>query len=497
MHIFDIVWNVAAGPAMLAAFAGVLWGIIGGALPGISASIAMALVVPFTFGMEPVTAIVLLASIYVGAEYGGSIPAILIRTPGTNSAAATTIDGYELHKLGRGGEALGVSLVCGTIGSLVGLILLIVLTEPLSRLALAFTPPAYFALGVLGISVIASLAEGSVVKGLIAGTIGIMISTVGSDPLSGVTRFTFGQPELLSGISVILVMMGVFAVSELLVQASLPPWDQTARSTRLKLPSLKTLRQLAPAQVIGCVIGTIEGITPGVGGSVAAFMSYNEARRWSREPEKFGKGSLEAVAAPETANNTVACTALVPLLSLGIPGSNSTAVLLGALLIQGIHPGPMLFTSNPDFVYQLFAGLFLAIVAMFIIGLTVLTPCIWLVNRPKPFLMAAIFALIMSGAYALNYSSFDLGIVLAAGVLGFLLRMLRFPFLPLVLGLVLGFMIESNLRRSLMLSNGDYLIFLRDPISLVLLALAALIIVSTGIWPLLSTLRARRQELRG
>ena len=214
-------------PAIFAAMGGVAWGIIGGALPGISPSITMALLLPFTYTMEPITAIVLLASTYVGAEYGGSIPAILIRTPGTNAAAATAIDGYEMHKQGRGGEALGLSLVAGVIGGLIGLIFLVLFTEPLARVALIFTPPAYFALGILGLSVIASLTDGSLVKGLIGGVLGLMIATVGTDPVSGVSRFTFGQPELLGGIEFILVMVGVFAVSELLIQAGTPEWDKT------------------------------------------------------------------------------------------------------------------------------------------------------------------------------------------------------------------------------------------------------------------------------
>lgn len=482
MEGFGYAWQaLTTTPAVFAAMGGVVWGILGGALPGISPSITMALLLPFTYSLEPMTAIVLLAATYVGAEYGGSIPAILIRTPGTNAAAATAIDGYEMHRMGRGGEALGISLICGVIGGLIGLIFLVALTEPLAKVALLFTPPAYFALGILGISVIASLSEGSLIKGLMAGVIGLMIATVGTDPISGVSRFTYGSPELLSGIPFILVMVGVFAVSELLVQASEPDWAKTGNmQTRMKLPSLKMHKRLLKPNLIGSGIGIFEGCMPGAGGTIASFMSYNEARRWSKHPEEFGKGSPEAVAAPEASNNTVACTALVPTLSFGIPGSNSTAVLLGGLLIHGLQPGPLLFEKHPDVIYGLFGGLFIANISMLIIGMLILTPTIWLVNRPKPYLMAAIYALIFSGVYTIDHSLFDLVVVLIAGAAGYLMRQFGFPFLPLVLGLVLGYLIEANYRRSLLLTGGDHIVFLQDPVSLGLLITALVFVVGSA-----------------
>ncbi|KLK94710.1 hypothetical protein AA309_01695 [Microvirga vignae] len=471
---------VTSMPVLAAAVGGVLWGILGGALPGISPSIAMALLLPFTYNLPPLVAVVLLAAVYVGAEYGGSIPAILIRTPGTNSAAATVIDGYEMQRQGRGGEALGLSLVGGTIGGLFGLILLSTLTEPLASLALVFTPPAYFALGILGISIIGSLSEGALLKGLIAGVLGMMIATVGTDPISGVSRFTFGNPNLLEGIHFILIMLGIFAVAELMTQAGEERWTEGSRpdttNARLKLPSLATLWRLRKAQGIGCVLGAVEGAIPGGGGSVAAFLSYNEARRWSKEPEKFGKGSEEGVIAPETANNVVSATAIVPTLSFGIPGSNSTAILLGGFLVHGLQPGPLLFTTNPDIVYGLFGGLFTANIMMFLLGIVILGPCIWLVQRPKPYLMAAIFGLVVSGVYSIDHSLFDLSIVLVAGIVGYVMRVLGFPHLPLILGLVLGYMIESNYRRALLITNGDHIVFLQDRVSLGLLICAALII---------------------
>jgi putative tricarboxylic transport membrane protein len=474
--------SLTGGWTLPAALAGVTWGILGGALPGLSPSVAMALLLPLTYGMDPTAALTMLAAVYVGAEYGGSIPAILIRTPGTNAAAATTVDGYELARQGRAGEALGISLMAGFVGGMFGLILLALATEPMAAVALAFTPPAYCALGVLGLSVIASLSGKSLLKGLISGVLGLMIATIGTDPVSGVSRFTAGSPELLSGVRPILVMVGLFAVTEMLTQISAPPWDKASRrDTRLKLPKLSMWRRLWKSQVIGCVIGTFEGLTPGGGGSIASFISYNEARRWSSKPEEFGKGSVEGVAAPECANNVVTATALIPMLSLGIPGSNSAAVLLGGFLIHGLIPGPMLFQKAPEVVYGLYGGLFAANILMVLVGMVILTPCIWLVNRPKPYLIAFILAIVVSGVYATDTSITDLWIVLGMGVVGYAMRWFGMPVLPLVLGAVLGFMVESNYRRSLVLARGDHSIFIQDPVALGLL-LAALALTAYSVW---------------
>ncbi len=440
----------------------------------------MALLLPFTYALDPISAIVLLASTYVGAEYGGSIPAVLIRTPGTNAAAATVIDGYEMNRQGKAGLALGISLYSGVIGSLFGLAMLVLLSEPLSRVALSFRPPSYFALGVLGLSVIATLSGGSLVKGLIAGTLGLMVATVGTDPVTGGNRFTFGTADLLGGIEPVMIMVGLFAVSELLVQASRrEPEIRVESKARIEFPGWRLARRLLPSQMIGNVIGTFEGIMPGAGGTVASFLAYNEARRWSRHKEEFGKGSPEGIAAPETANNTVTGTAIIPLLAFGIPGSNSTAILLGGFLIHGIAVGPMVFVRSPEVVYGLYGGLFVASLAQLLIGVLMMAPCIWLVNRPRAYLNAFIYGLIFSGVYSIHQSLFDLAIVLLAGVVGFAMRMLKIPFLPTVLGLVLGYLVESNYRRSLVISGGDHMIFLTDPISLGLLIAAALFLAGS------------------
>jgi putative tricarboxylic transport membrane protein len=455
-----------------AACAGVAWGILGGALPGISPSITMALLLPLTYTLDPTVAIVMLASTYVGAEYGGSIPAILIRTPGTNAAAATVTDGYAMKLQGRAGEALGISLYSGFVGGLFGLAVLVLLAERLSTIALAFTPQAYFALGVLGLSVIASLSRESLVKGLMAGVLGLMISTVGTDPVTGLTRFTFDSPDLLSGIAPILVMVGLFAVGELLAQTGEPGWAAVSERARIRFPGPAMWKRIALPQLIGSIIGTFEGCMPGGGGAISSFLAYNEARRWSRRKEEFGHGSPEGIAAPEAANNTVACAALIPLLSLGIPSSNSAAVLLGGFLMHGLLPGPMLFVSNTDVVNGLFRGLLAANLAMVALGYLIMGPCIWLVSRPKPYLMAFIYALVVSGVYAIETSEFQVGLALGFGVVGYAMRYFGVPLLPMVLGVVLGFMVESNYRRALVLSGGDHMTFMQDRIAAVLLILA-------------------------
>jgi putative tricarboxylic transport membrane protein len=284
---------------------------------------------------------------------------------------------------------------------------------------------------------------------------------------------------LLSGIPPLLVMVGLFAVTELLAQANEPGWEDAGERPRIVLPSPKIWKRIALPQLIGSVVGTFEGLVPGGGGAVSAFISYNEARRWSRHPEEFGKGSPEGVAAPEAANNTVACTALIPMLGLGIPGSNSAAVLLGGFLMHGLVPGPMLFVKDPQVATGLYAGLFAANIAMLVVGYLIMTPCMWLVSRPKPYLMAFIYALVVSGIFAVEGSVFHVFLVLAFGVVGYLLRAAGVPVLPMVLGVVLGFMVESNYRRSLVLSDGDHMTFVNDRLALGLLIAAAVVMAGS------------------
>lgn len=467
---------------------GVTWGIFGGAMPGISPPIAMALLLPFTYTMDPASALILLTATYIAAEYGGSIPAILIRTPGTSAAAATLIEGYEMQRRGKGGEALGIALVASVIGAVFGLLLVIFLTEPLSRVALTFRPPAYFALGILGLSVIASLSEKSLLKGIIAALIGLMIATIGTDPVSGVVRFAFGYPELLSGVPFVLVMVGLFAVSELFEQLSIPVWEKiSATRTKLKLPTWAIQKGLFRANMIGVGIGSFCGLMPGAGGTVSSFLAYNESKRFARDKASFGNGAPEGVAAPESANNCDASVSMIPLLSFGIPASTSAAVLLGGFLIHGLAPGPALFGRNPDLLYSLFTGMLMACIALPFIAFATLKLCVLLVNQPKPYLISFILVLVFSGSYSINNSIFDMSIVLGAGVLGFGMRYFGVPVLPTVLGLVLGYLIEANYRRSLVISRGDHAIFFTDPIAAAFLTIAAVFMV-------LSIVQAVRQH---
>ena len=459
--------------SLLAMLAGVAWGIIGGALPGISGSIAMALLLPFTFGMPASAALMMLAGVYIGAMYGSSIPSILIRTPGSAGSAITVIDGYELQKQGKGAKALGVSLVTGFVGGVASVLILVFLALPLSRLALVFGPAEYFSLGFFGLCLIASFAGKEQLKGLVSGLLGLMLATIGTDPFSGTPRFTFGTVDLLGGVEAIIGIMGLFAVSEILYQVTeTREWAKFRGKAATDLPTLAELKRLTPAMVIGIGMGTIEGLLPGGGGSVASFIAYNGAKRWSKHPEEFGKGSLEGVAAPETANNVVTGTALIPLLTFGIPGSNGAAVMLGAMMLHGLLPGPMLFTRNADVVYSLFVGLLVANVFMLVLGYLILRPCLYLVNVPRPLLLTAILALVLVGAYAVTSDIFNVWLVLATGLLGYLMRRYNFNILAAVLGLVLGFMVEVNFRRAFLISGGSLSIFWERWVSLLLLTLA-------------------------
>lgn len=488
---FALGFGIALEPvSLLMMLLGVAWGILGGAMPGISGSIAMALLLPLTFGMNPAVALMMLAGVYVGAMYGGSITAILISTPGTPGAAATVIDGYELHKRGESGKALGVSLITGTIGGIISVFILVGLAVPLSKVALAFGPPEYFGLGIFGLALISSFVGRDLVKGAVSAVLGLILATAGTDPFSGTPRFTFGTIDLLGGVQLVAGMIGLFAVSEIFTRiAEGADWERVRGKYTTTLPSLLELWRLRIATGIGIVMGTIEGLLPGGGGAIAAFISYNEARRWSKTPEEFGHGSLEGIAAPETANNVVTGTAMIPLLTFGIPGSNSAAIMLAAMMLHGIQPGPALFERTPQIVYGLFAGLLIANVMMLVLGYLALRPSIALVNVRPPFLYAGILGLVLVGAYSINNSMFEVWVVLVTGLVGFGMRRFGFNILAMVLGLVLGFMVEVNLRRSLLIALGNPWVFFTRPISAALLVFAAI----TLVWPIIRQLRDDRR----
>jgi putative tricarboxylic transport membrane protein len=474
---FGLGLSIALRPESLIAMTiGVCWGILGGALPGISGSIAMALLLPLTFGLDTSVALMMLAGVWVGSGYGGSIPAILIKTPGTASAAATIFDGYELHLQGKTGKALGISLVTGTIGGLFSVVVLVALLIPLSKVTLAFGPPEYFAVALFGLVIISSLSERNMLKGLIAGFLGLGIAVVGLDPLSGVQRFTFERLELYEGFELVPVLIGLFAVTEMLTQAGrLYQWEKiTTQKASTEFPTLAELRSVSRATGIGAVVGIIVGVMPGAGQTVSSFVAYSEAKRWSKHPEKFGKGSLEGVAAPETANNTVQGGDLVPALALGIPGSNSAAIMLAALILHGIRPGPMLFERNPEIVYSLFSGLVIVNFLMLIVGLLILRLCMMVVNVRVPYLIMGVLTLVIVGSYAVNNSIFDPLVAIVFGGVGYLMKKYGFPPAATVLGLLLGYLVEIAMRRSLILSSGSWGIFFERPIALVFVILSVL-----------------------
>ena len=479
------------GSGLLIMSAGVAWGIIGGAIPGISGAVAMALALPYTFSMDAATALVMLAGVWAGANYGGSIPAILMRIPGTPGSAAALLDGYELTKQGRAAKALGISLVCGTFGGLVSIIVLIALVLPLGNLVLAFGSPEIFALAVFGLTLIAGLSGPSILKGLAAGAFGLLLTTVGLDTLTGSLRLTFGRPELLSGVDIISAMIGLFAVSEMFYQLAHPSRREApvATEARTAFPTLKEFREVWRATVVGTVVGLIVGIMPGAGATASSFVAYNEARRWSKRPELFGKGSMEGVAGPETANNAVQGGDLVPTLALGIPGSNSAAIMLAALILHGIVPGPFLMSQQRPLVFTLFAGLILVNLLMIPVGIIILRGCLVALRLPPPTLVGSILAIIVIGTYAADLYLLNPILALIFGVVGYGMRLTRFPPAATVLGLVLGFLAESELRRSLIISHGSWAIFVTRPIAAVLLTLT----VGFLLYPLILNLRRTRR----
>lgn len=472
---------------------GSIWGFIGGALPGIQASTAMALILPLTWSMPPSGALMMLAAIYVSAEYSHSVPAILIRTPGTSAALVTTFDGYPLHQQGKGGKALSISLYGGFVGQLIGNSLLIVMVIPLSHVALAFGPPEFFALAVFGLTLVSSLGEKSVIKALVSAALGVAFATVGLDPLSGTLRFGFGVSHLVDGFETVAVLVGLLAVSEIFIQArDARPITKFKGSISTQLVTWSEFKKLLPLISWTSLLGLFIGALPGAGATISSLVAYSEAKRWSKHPEMFGKGSYEGVAAPETANNSAISGAMVPLLAFGIPGSGSAAIMIAALMLHGVTPGPMLFIKNPEIVYGLFVALFIATFMMLAMGLASIRPLIKLVSVPKPILLGCIMALVFVGMYTHNASLFNVGTALAFGLIGYLMHRYDFSPAACVLGFVLGPMVEISFRRSLIISNDSLAVFVQRPISLVLLVLAAL----TFIVPLIrfgrDFIRARR-----
>ena len=483
--MLSLLWNGLCATFSFAIFPflviGVTGGIVIGALPGLTATMGVAVLLPFTFGMEATRALVMLCGIYIGAIYGGSISAILLKTPGTPAAAATVLDGYELARKREAAKALSVSAIASFVGGMVSTVMLITISPVLASFALRFGAPEYFALAVFGLSIIASISGKSPVKGLLAGMFGLLISTVGLDPVTSYPRFTFGQINLYNGFAIIPVLIGLFALAEAFVQMEKIFEKAQAIDTRFKhgMVSLKETISLLPLMIKSALIGTFIGAIPGAGADIAAFVTYNEARRSSKRGNEFGTGCIEGVAAPEAGNNGVTGGAMVPLLTLGVPGDAVTAILLGALIIQGLQPGPLLFTKNADIVYGLFSSLLVGNVLMLLFGLLGVRLFCRVVELPKRIIIPVIVTLSIVGAYSMNNSIFDVWVCIGFGIIGYIMQKVDMPSSPIILAVILGPMAESNLRRAVLMYQGSYSFLWTRPIGVVFLALAALSLYSS------------------
>lgn len=472
----------------LAVFSGVLMGIIIGALPGLTSPMGVALLIPFTYTMQPVPAICMLVALYCGGTFGGSISAILVHAPGTPAAAATTFDGYPLAQKGQAGKALGMACISSAIGGLFSVIILVLLAPTLAEIAIKFGPPEYFALAVFGLSMISSLGAKAVLKNLIGGTIGVFIACVGMDEISGFGRYDFGITHLMDGISFIPVMIGLFAATEVFRQAEIGIRKIVVdRKISGLLPTWKEIKSVKTTLIRSSLIGTFIGILPAEGGTVASFIGYNEAKRFSKEPEKFGTGFLEGVAAPECANNAATGGAMIPTMALGIPGSGTTAVILGALLVQGMRPGPLLFLQHTDVVYSVFVGMFFANLIFLFLGLGGAKLFSKVLLVPNYVLSPIILVLCMVGTYALHNNMADVWIMLACGIIGYKMKEYGFAAAPIVLGLVLGELIEISLRRSLIVFGNNPMIFFTRPWSAAFIILTVLGLCSPAIRTWLET----------
>ena len=454
--------------------AGTLGGVLVGALPGLSSSMAVALLLPFSLYLEPVPAIALLSALYCAGTFGGSITAILINAPGAPPAVATAFDGYPMARRGEAGRALGMAAFSSSVGGIFSATVLLFAAPLLARAAYRFGPPEYFALAVFGLSMLASIGGGAPIKNLIGGCLGLLIATVGIDLTTGVERFVFAVPELYDGIHFVPVLIGLFAVTEALGQAqNLDASLDRVSLSATRLPSLEDFRKVKGTILRSSLIGTFIGILPAEGSTMAAMIGYNEAKRWSKEPDAFGKGALEGIAGPEAANNAATGGAMVPTLALGIPGSATAAVIMGGLQVHGLRPGPHLFEEQPDLLYGIFISMLLANVLFLVVGLAGAKLFARISLVPKALLWPSVFVLCVVGAYGVEQSMVDVWIMLAAGLLGFALKRYGFGAAPIIMGLVLGGLVETSLAQSMILFDQDWTGFFSRPLALALFVLAA------------------------
>ncbi|MGM0886928.1 MAG: tripartite tricarboxylate transporter permease [Bacillota bacterium] len=479
---------------ILFAFVGVLIGTAVGVLPGIGPMSGVALLIPVTAsitgGLPPeqaaTSAIILLAGVYYGAMYGGSTTSILLNTPGESSSVVTTLDGYQMAKKGRAGSALSISAIGSFVGGIVTLIAMIALAQPLSTIAIKFGPAEYFSLMLLGLAAVSGLAGKSVTKALIMTVCGLLIGTIGIDNVSGIARFTFDIPWLYQGVEFLTIAVGLFALGEVFKTILEKDEDdgEVAKINNL-IPSKEEFKESAGPIARGSILGFFVGILPGAGATLASFFSYLMEKRISKKPGRFGTGTIAGVAGPETANNAASGGAMIPLLTLGIPGSGTTAILMGALMMYNVQPGPLLFEDHPQVAWGLIASMFIGNLMLLILNLPLVKVFAKIIETPKKYLIPIIIAISIFGVYAVQVSTYDLLLLLGCGVLGYFLSKNDYPIAPLVLGLVLGPMIENNMRRALTISDGDYSLFFTRPLSLTFL-------IVTALWLLIPVLLKKR-----
>ncbi|MGD8321424.1 MAG: tripartite tricarboxylate transporter permease [Gemmatimonadota bacterium] len=491
-HLLD-GFAVALQPLNLAlAFGGVFVGTFVGMLPGIGPINAIAILIPITFatGIPAASALILMAGIYYGSQYGNSISTILLNVPGTASAVVTALDGHEMTRAGRGGPALAMSAIASFFGGTVSIFGLVLFAPVLAEWAIRFGPAEYFALMVFAFAALSSLAGGSLVRGLASTAFGLLLATVGFDPNSAIPRFTFGQIKLLDGMDFVVVTIGLFAVSEVLQLLEDTERGRAAAGAYGRVMiSLKEFFQTLGTMIRGSVLGFLVGVLPGAGGTIASFLAYSTEQRVSDREGTFGKGDIRGVAAPESANNAAANGAMIPLLTLGVPGSGTTAVLLGALLGLGITPGPLLIQEQPDIFWGLVASMYVGNLFLLLLNLPLVGVFVRALTLPRWFLLPGVAALSFVAVYAVNQSPFDLVLMTGFGMVGWLMRKTGFPLAPVILGLVLGPLMEKSLRRAMALSGGDWSVLFDSPIAIALWILA---VASLVVPPLL----ARRTRLR-
>ncbi len=482
-YMLEGVLSIMNLPVLGLILLGVVAGIVIGAVPGLSVTMGVALFLPLTYKMEPVAALALIMGLYIGGTSGGLISAILLKIPGTAASIATTFDGYPMAERGEAGKALGVGIVFSFIGGLFSYIVLMLIAPSVAKVALQFGPYEYFSLAAFSLTMIASLSSGSLLKGILSGMLGFCISFVGMAPITGYPRFTMGIRQLKGGFQLLPVLIGLFAISQILIFAEERNKEEDGSIAEYKIKgfgfTLEEVKGQGFNTFISALIGTGVGILPGLGASVCNILAYGTVKNHSKYPEKFGTGIVDGIVASETSNNASTGGALVPLMTLGIPGDNTTAIILAGFMVHGISPGPMLFEEQGALVYGIFASLIVANIFMLAAEFLGMRVFVKLLSIPKNILLPVVIAFCVVGAFGVNNRVFDVAAMLFFGVIGYVMKKFKFPESPIILGIILGPILETNLRRGLMKSQGSFLPFLTEPISALFLIITLIVLLLT------------------